>query len=501
MESSQHKQPLQGALSSSIHAALAHTSEAAEQPRSWLVLALLCSMQFILILDTAIVIVGLPSIQRELGFDSGTLQWVVTGYSLAFGGFLLLGSRASDLFGRRFCFWVGLIIFTLASLLGGIAQSQIMLVGGRLLQGLGAAIISPAALALLMKSFAEGRERNRALGVWGAASAGGGAAGIIVGSLLTELSWRWVFLVNVPIGIAAIVLVPLALSESRGRTQGRLDLPGALLITASLIGLVYGLSEAANKGFAEAGTLVPLVGGIGLLIVFLILERRTQEALIPLHIFRRRTLVGGNLVAMLMLAILSGETFFLTLYLQQVRGSSPLEAGLAFLPQTLLIMVFSNAAARLVSHLGMRKMLIGAMVLLAAGAFLFVRLGTEGDYLSVVLPATLLLALGLGGGFVAASIAATTGVGDSDQGLASGLFNTVQQVGAAVGIAVLVTVATAHTAHPGQRDSVVIGYHWAFIAATIFALVALLVALIVVRAPDLPGDTSNISRKEKRSNE
>lgn len=220
MESSQHKQPLQGALSSSIHAALAHTSEAAEQPRSWLVLALLCSMQFILILDTAIVIVGLPSIQRELGFDSGTLQWVVTGYSLAFGGFLLLGSRASDLFGRRFCFWVGLIIFTLASLLGGIAQSQIMLVGGRLLQGLGAAIISPAALALLMKSFAEGRERNRALGVWGAASAGGGAAGIIVGSLLTELSWRWVFLVNVPIGIAAIVLVPLALSESRGAPRG-----------------------------------------------------------------------------------------------------------------------------------------------------------------------------------------------------------------------------------------------------------------------------------------
>jgi EmrB/QacA subfamily drug resistance transporter len=410
---------------------------------------------------------------------------VIGAYALTFGSFLILGGRAGDLFGRRRTFRTGLAVFTLASLLGGTAQASWALVGGRVLQGVGAALVSPAALSILTTTFREGAARNRALGAWGAVSAVGGAVGVLVGGPLTGLSWRWVLLINVPIGLAAVLAAPRVVAESRDVTPRRLDLPGALLITGGLAALVYGLSAswAGSGGLGRPGALVPMAVGVALIGVFLAVEARAPQPLVPLRTFRMRNLSGGNLVSLLVLGVVTATTYFLTLYFQQVLGYSPVRTAFAFMPQILLIMVAANVVGRVIARVGVRTILAVSTAVMTVGTLLFLRLGADASYLAVLLPAMLVSALGAAAGMVGGSVAATSGLPPRDQGLASGLFNTAQQVGAALGLAILVAVANGHTADAGSSASVVAGYRWAFGGAAVFGLIAFAVTLLVIRRP------------------
>lgn len=415
--------------------------------RCWLALALLCAAQFMVVLDFSIVNVVLPAIQKDLGFSQQNLQWIISAYALTFGGFLLLGGRAADLFGRRRVFIAGLGLFILASLVGGLAQFQWVLVTARAFQGLGAAIVSPAALSILTTTFQEGAQRNRALSIWGAVAAGGFAAGVLLGGILTDwLNWRWVMFVNVPIGMAAVAFSPFILSESRSQTATQqIDLAGAATVTAGLVLLVYTLVQAPEAGWASTATLLPLLGAIALLALFICIESRSPAPLVPLKIFRQRTLTGANLVGALLSAAVASMVFILTLFMQQVLGYSALQTGLAFLPHALAAMIAAPIAARLVSRLGVKLTLIMGMAAAMVGLLLLTQISIQSNFVKDLLPGTVIVGFGIVTGIVSVTIAATSGVSDRDQGLASGLLNTSQQIGSAIGLAILVAVATART--------------------------------------------------------
>jgi EmrB/QacA subfamily drug resistance transporter len=449
--------------------------------RKWIALALLCTVQFMVVLDVAIVNVALPSIQTDLGFSQEDLQWVISAYALLFGGFLLLGGRAADLLGRRRVFLVGLVVFSVASLLSGLAWSDGALIGSRALQGLGSAMITPAALSILTTMFAEGSERNKALGAWGAVGAFGAVAGVLLGGILTDLlSWEWIFYVNVPVGIGALAIAPVLLSESRDATAESFDLPGAVLVTAGLVVLVYALTQANDYGWGSAETIGFFAASAALLAAFVAREARARDPLMPFSIFRLRTLVGANVAGLILGTIVFSMFLMLTLYMQQVLDYSPLGAGVAYLAVAGTAILWSAVAAGLVTRVGVKPVLVAGMVFLALG----------NAYLGDLLPGFLLIAIGLGFSFVPISIAALAGVAPSEAGLASGLINTSQQIGGALGIAALSAVATT-TTDDALADGTALpialtdGFQAAFFAAAGVALAGVLVALVIVRRRDL----------------
>jgi EmrB/QacA subfamily drug resistance transporter len=456
--------------------------------RRWLALALLCAAQFMVVLDFSIVNVALPAIQQDLGFSQQNLQWIVSAYALTFGGFLLLGGRAADLFGRRRVFTAGLGLFVLASLVGGLAQLQWVLVTARAFQGLGAAIVSPAALSILTTTFGEGAERNRALSIWGAVAAGGFAAGVLLGGMLTDwLNWRWVMFVNLPIGLAAVGFSPFALSESReATTTQQIDLAGAASVTAGLVLLVYALVQAPEVGWVSAATLLPFGGAIALLSLFVWIELRSPAPLVPLGIFRDRNLMGANLVGALLSAAVASMVFIMTLFMQQVLGYSALQTGLAFLPHALAAMIAAPITSQLMSRLGVKQTLVIGMVAAMVGLLLLTGISVQSSFVRDLLPGTVIVGLGIVTGIVSVTIAATAGVSDRDQGLASGLLNTSQQIGSAIGLAILVAVATARTeAISASTENAAIaitsGFQAALGVGAGFAALGILVAVLMIR--------------------
>jgi EmrB/QacA subfamily drug resistance transporter len=462
--------------------------------RKWYGLALLLLVQFMVVLDIAIVNVALPSIQTDLGFSQENLQWVISAYALFFGGFLLLGGRAADLLGRRRLFLVGIVIFTVASLISGFAWSDSALIAARALQGLGAAIVTPAALSIISTTFAEGSERNKALGAWGAVGAFGAVAGVLLGGILTDvLSWEWIFYVNVPVGIAAFVATPFLIGESRDATAKSYDLPGAVLVTSGLVALVYAITQANEFGWRSLETLGLFAGTAALLLAFLGWEARAKDPLMPFSIFRLRTLVGANVAGLILGTAMFGMFLMLTLYMQQVLGYSPLRTGVAYLAVAGTAILWSALAAQLVTRVGVKPVLVAGMVSLSAGLIYFTQVSVGGSYLGDLLPGFLLIAIGLGFSFVPISIAALAGVQPSEAGLASGLINTSQQIGGALGIAALSAIATSTTTDEvasGTALNLALtdGFQGAFVAGAAVALVGVLVALFVVSRRDLEQD-------------
>ncbi len=413
----------------------------------WLVLCLVCLAQFMVILDATIVNVALPSIQADLDMTDSGLQWVVNAYALLFGGFLLLGGRAGDLIGRKRIFLVGIVLFTAASLLCGVAQSETWLIVMRGLQGLGAALVSPAALSIVTTTFAEGAERAKALGVWAAIAVGGGAVGLLLGGILVEaFSWPWIFFVNIPVGVATFLLSLRFVPESKDeKAHKSFDLAGAVAVTGGLVSLVYGIVRSAESGWGSAEVLGFLGLALVLLAGFVLIERRSVEPLVRLSIFAVRTVRGANVAMFIIAAGMFAMFFFNTLYVQRVLGFSPLEAGLAFLPFTLGIIIGAGLAQPLVPKLGAREVPFIGSLLGAAGLLLFLRLTPDSSYLTDLLPGIMLTSIGMGLVFVPVTLIATSGVPAEDAGLASGLFNTAQQIGGALGLALLTTLGTNRT--------------------------------------------------------
>jgi EmrB/QacA subfamily drug resistance transporter len=427
--------------------------------------------------------VALPSIKDDLGFSEASLQWVITAYAILFGGALLLGGRLADLFGRRRVFLAGMGLFTASSLLSGLAWSEGALIAFRGLQGLGGALLAPAALSILMTTFTEGRERNLALGIWGAASGSGAAAGVLLGGVLTSyLHWSWIFFINVPVGVAVMALTPWLLDESRVDVGHRhFDLTGAVTVTSGVMLLVYAMTRAAEDGWLTLETLGFLAASVVLIGSFLVVELRTRVPLLPLRIFRLRSLAVANATAVLVAAVAFSEFFLLTLYLQQVLDFSPIETGLAFLPITLTIIVVSNVAQTLVTHIGVRPVLTTGLLLAAVALAYFVRLPADGHYLNDVLPALVLSGIGLALCFVPMTIAGLTGVASSDAGVASGLINTSRQIGGAVGLAAVSTIAvSASSGAAGDGTALTHGFQVSFAVLTVLAVAgAVLVAAFI----------------------
>ena len=463
----------------------------ASERRKWLALALLSAVQFMVVLDIAIVNVALPSIQVDLGFSQENLQWVISAYALVFGGFLLLGGRAADLLGRRRIFLVGVVLFTVSSLLAGLAWSDESLIAARAFQGLGAAVISPAALSILSTTFAEGRERNIALGVWGAVGGFGAAAGVLLGGILTDaLSWEWIFFVNIPVGVAAFALTPLLLAESRDASARRFDLPGAVLVTAGLSTLVYAITQAGQDGWLAGGTLGFFAAALALLGGFVAWELRHSEPLMRFGLLRIRTVAGANVAGFIMGTAMFSMFLMLTLYMQQVLGFSAMRTGVAYLAVAGTAIVWSGVAAQLVTRLGVKPVLVLGMTALTAGLIYFTQVSVGGSYVGDLLPGFLLIGIGIGFSFVPISIAALAGVQNSEAGLASGLINTTQQIGGALGIAALSTIATSQTADAiagGSTRSVALvdGFENAFFAGVGIAAIGILAALALIRRDEL----------------
>jgi EmrB/QacA subfamily drug resistance transporter len=456
-------------------------------------LLLLAMTQFVIVIDASIVNIALPSVGRALHFSQNNLSWVVNAYTLTFGGFLLLGGRLADLLGRRRMFMLGLVVFSLASLVGGLAQSSAWLIAARAVQGLGAAIVSPAALSIITTTFAEGEERNRALGVWGAVAGAGGAAGVLLGGILTSgLSWRWVLFVNVPIGIACALIAPRVLLESRSEVETRnFDLPGAATVTAGLALLVYAVVEAVNVGWGSTATLWKLGLSFLLLAAFIVIERRQKAPLMPLSIFRLRTLRGADTVALLIGMSLFSMFFFVSLYMQQVLGYSALKAGLSYLPLAFGIILSAGAASALVTRYGFKPVLLTGLLFVAGGLVWFSRVSAHGGSFSGdVLGPSLLAAIGLGFSFVPVTIAAVTGTRPNEAGLASGLVNTAQQVGGALGLAILATIANTRTKdilQSGGHDfayALTKGFERAFLVGAGFALLGALLTVVMISSRD-----------------
>jgi EmrB/QacA subfamily drug resistance transporter len=417
--------------------------------RRWLALAVIAAAQFMVVLDVAIVNVALPSIKNDLGFSEQSLQWVITAYTILFGGVLLFGGRMADLLGRRRLFMAGILLFTGASLLDGFAWSSGSLIGFRGLQGLGAALLSPAALSILTTTFQEGRDRNLALGVWGAVSGSGGAAGVLLGgALVSAFSWPWIFFINVPVGLLVLALSRPLLAESRAELEHRhFDLSGAASITGGLMLLVYGLTRATEHGWGDALTVGLFAASAALIIGFLVIELRSHAPLLPLRIFRLRTLAGSNVTGLLLSGSVFSQFFLLTLYMQQVLHYSAIQTGVAYIGLTLAIIAFSAVAQALATRAGIRPLLPLGMALAAAGLLLYARLPVHGHYFVDLFPAFIIGGIGLALVFVPMSIGALTGVQPAEAGVASGLINTSQQIGGAIGVAVASTVAATYTKH------------------------------------------------------
>jgi EmrB/QacA subfamily drug resistance transporter len=463
----------------------------ASDRRKWLALALLSVVQFMVVLDIAIVNVALPSIQVDLGFSERNLQWVISAYALVFGGFLLLGGRAADLLGRRRIFLVGLVVFTVSSLLAGLAWSEASLIGARAFQGLGAAVITPAALSILSTTFVEGRERNIALGVWGAVGGFGAAAGVLLGGILTSaLSWSWIFFVNVPVGVAAFILAPILLNESRDARVKSFDALGAVLVTSGLSLFVYGITKAGQDGWLAGTTVGFFAAAVALLVGFVVWELRHREPLMRLGILRIKTVSGANVAGFILGTATFSLFLMLTLYMQQVLGYSPLKTGVAYLAVAGGAIFTSAIAAQLVTRIGVKPALVIGMTSLTAGLVYFTQVSVHGSYLSDLLPGFLLVAVGLGFSFVPISIAALAGIQPAEAGLASGLINTSQQIGGALGIAALSTIATSRTSNAlagGSSHSVALvdGFHAAFLAGVIIAGLGIVAALALIRRDEL----------------
>jgi EmrB/QacA subfamily drug resistance transporter len=456
-------------------------------PRRWKALALLCSAFFMVILDSAIVIVALPSIETDLGLSTDDLQWVLSAYLLSFGGLLLLGGRSADLLGRRSMFMVGTGLFALASLGCGLAWSGEALIVARVIQGVAAAIMTPTALSIVMTTFQEGSERNKALGVWSmVGGAGATAAWLVGGPITSELGWEWIFLINVPIGLGLLALSPVLLAESRA-TDGRraFDFAGALTVTAALVLLVYAVVEAPETGWGDPQTIGLLAGSLALMGVFAAIEARSEAPLAPLRIFRSRALVGGNLVLFALGMLAFGMPFILTQYAQQVLDYSPIEFGVGSVVMPVTAALGSAAGQSIVTRSGFRAVAAVSLVLTGAGCALLTQVSVDGTYLEDIFFGLLVFGPGLGAGYVAGSVASLAGVAEQEAGLASGLNNSSFQIGGAVGVAILSTVAVSEADAPGRLAALTEGSQAAFTAAIAFAAIGVVAALALLGKPGL----------------
>ncbi|HEY7456841.1 MAG TPA: MFS transporter [Solirubrobacterales bacterium] len=460
--------------------------------KRWLALVLLCSAQFVVVLDASIVNVALPSIGRALDFSQENLPWVVNAYVLTFGGFLLLGGRTADLLGRRRVFMAGLLLVAVASLAAGFAANEGQLIAARAAQGLGAAIISPAALSIVTTTFSDGAERNKALGVWGAVAGSGGAAGVLLGGILTDgLGWEWVLWVNVPVSLIAFALSPRLIAESRAEQETRaFDVAGAVTVTAALSILVYAVVDATDAGWGSTRTLSLIALSLALLAAFVAIELRSVKPLMPFSIFRIRTLTGANVVGVLVGGSLFSMFFFISLYMQQVLGYSAIHAGLSYLPLALTIMASATLASQLVTRFGYKPVLAAGLLFIVAGLLWFSRVSVGGGFSTDILGPSLLAAAGLGFSFVTTTIAAVSGVEENEAGLASGLINTSQQIGGALGLAVLATLATSRTldltaaGSPPSPAALTEGFQAAFLGGAAIAALGFLLTLLLIRSSD-----------------
>lgn len=470
---------------------LAPPSATRSDRRRWLVLAVVVVAQFMVVLDVAIVNVALPTIKVDLHFSQESLQWVITAYAILFGGALLLGGRLADILGRRRMFTMGVGLFAVSSLLAGLAWSEASLIVFRALEGLGAALMAPAALSILMNTFEEGRERNIALGVWGGVSGSGAAVGVLLGGVLTTyLSWSWIFFINVPVGALLILAALRLLHESRAQVGHRtFDLAGAASVTGGLMVLVYAMTYATQHGWGSSTTIGLLVASAVLLGAFVVIERRSTAPLLPLRIFRLRTLAGSNVASLLMAGSLFSMFFLLTLYMQEVLHYSAIKTGVAYITITVAIIVFSALGQALVTRIGVRRVLTVGLVMAAGALVLFAQLPVDGRYFWDLFPAFLLSGVGLALAFVAVSIGGLTGVTQGDAGIASGLLNTTQQIGGAIGLAAATTISTILTSHYVQAhagttvlsgSALTHGFEIAFyVLAAVAAVGALLAAVMV----------------------
>ena len=478
----------------------------AKKTNHWLILILLAAAQFMVVLDVSIVNVALPAIQKAFGMSQTSLQWIVTAYTLTFGGFLLLGGRAADLFGRRRTFLIGLTVFALASLADGLSHSGGMLIAFRTIQGMAGAFMSPAALSIVLVTYREGHERNVALSVWGAVASGGAAAGVLLGGIFTQyLGWRWNFFINVPVGLLVLVLA-LRLVDRHESTleHNNLDLRGAVLVTGGLMMLVYALVKAPTTGWTSHSSLLYFGISLVALVAFIINEQRAKHPLIPLGIFKIRNLSGADSLMLLMAAGMFSIFFFTTLYLQEILGYTPVKTGVSFLVVPFAIAITATNVPRIVKRVGYRPILMTAPLLVSAGLFWMSRIPVNGTFWGNVAPGMILLGLGMGGTFVSASIAATAGVPHHEAGLASGLLNTAQQIGGSLGLAVLTGIATSSAAHYIQNvhlhgapthalvnAATVHGFHDGYLIASTFGIGAAILATFVIRAQKAKTDASH----------
>jgi EmrB/QacA subfamily drug resistance transporter len=473
-----------------MSATVIESPEKARHVNPWLVLVIACLAQFMVVLDATVVNIALPSVQHGLHFSAANLQWVVNAYTLIFGGFLLLGGRAADLLGRKRLFVAGVILFSAASLLNGVAQSSAMLIVGRGLQGLGGALVSPAALSIVTTTFSDGEQRTKALGVWSAIAASGAAVGLLVGGVLTQVaSWRWVFFVNVPVGIATVALALRYVAESRVDVEHRsYDVAGAFTVTSGLVVLVYAIVKAQAYGWGSGRTLGLAAVALALLAAFFVIESRSKAPLMRLSIFRIRTLAVADTTLLLVASAMFGMFFFASLYVQEILGYSPLKAGLAFLPVSAGIMVGAGLAQQLIKRLGVRRVSIAGISLATLGMLVLTQLPVHGSYASDLLVGLLPMSIGMGLTFVPITLLGTSGVTEEDSGLASGLFNTAQQVGGSLGLAILASLAASRTSSLltashglGQLAARVSGYHVAFLAAAIMLAAGGLLMTVALR--------------------
>ncbi len=461
-------------------------------PKRWKALAVLGIAYLMVVLDVSIVNVALPSIQTDLNFSPENLQWVISGYALTFGGLLLLGGRIGDLLGRRRLFMIGLGLFAVTSLVAALSVSSGMLIVARLLQGAAGAILSPSVFSIVSVTFEEGAERNKALGILGGIAGSGAAIGVLAGGVLTEYAgWEWIFLVNVPIGIATLFFVPRYVRESRATNLTRhFDAAGATTVTAGLMFLVYGLTQSTNNGWTSGKTIGALTAAAVLIATFLFIEARSRSPLVPLSFFRKRTPTGANIIGFGLGTMIFGVFFMLSLYMQQVLGYSAMQTGVGYLAVALTAVVAAGASQALVTRLGVKPVLITGMVLLGLGLAFFSQVSVGGSYVSDLLPGFLLIGVGMGFSFVPISIAALAGITSTEAGLASGLINTSQQIGGALGIAILATVSTTRTdnllANGTERAAALTGgFSIAFWVAAAFAVVSLIATIALLRRDDL----------------
>jgi EmrB/QacA subfamily drug resistance transporter len=468
-------------------------------PRRWTALAIVCAAFFMTVLDVSIVNVALPSIGRSLNFSRDNLQWVITAYAITFGGFLLLGGRLADLLGRRRMFLIGVVVFTIASFLCGLAWSEGVLIASRAIQGLGAALLSPAALSIITTTFDEGAERNKALGIWGAIGGSGAAVGVLAGGVLTKYAgWEWIFFVNVPVGVIAFLLAPRFVRESKSERESSQDIAGAITVTAGLALLVYAVSKAPDHGWGSGWTLLRLAVAAALLIAFVVIETRTKDPLMPLRIFRIRTVAGANISALLLGAVVFSNFFILTLYVQQVLGWSALKTGLTFIATAGSAVLWAGLAQALTTRIGPKPVMIVGFIGMIAGMLWYTQIPTDGSYWSDLLPGYLLVGFALPFTFVPVSIAALAGVARDEAGLASGLFNTSQQIGGAIGVAVTSSISLSHFNHLVKTgtpfpEAFTSGSQWAFWVCVGLAVAGLAATIVFVRREEVGSPESAVA--------